>query len=94
MPDSADLIMMPAADDLIMSDAVGLTVVAAVAAGVEKVLQHLHEPQHGPPKPALAEVPMPAAAVLMQLFHSQVAARILMDWWQLSYSKIMMVHLQ
>ncbi len=92
MPDS-----VPAADDLMMPNAVGLTVVAAaaaVAAGVVTVLQHLHECRHGPPKPAPVKIPMPATAVLIQLLHSQVAAGILMDWWQLSSSKIMMLHLQ
>ncbi len=57
MPDS-----VPAADDLMMPDAVGLTVVVAAAARVVTVLQHLHKRRHGPPKPATAELPMPAAA--------------------------------
>jgi hypothetical protein len=86
IPDSADLIMMP--------DAVGLTVLAGVAAGVVLVLQHLNKCRHELPKPAPMEVPMPTAAVLVQLFHSQVAAGILIDWWQLSSLKILMLHLQ
>jgi hypothetical protein len=93
MPDSPDLIMMPAADELMMPDTVELTVLAGVAAGVVIMLQHLHKHLYELPKPAPAEVPLPAAAVLMQLFHSQVTAEILRDWWQLSSLK-MMLHLQ